>query len=125
MLLYYAGEEMQDMFETIPENGASGDYDKAVEVLTEYFKPSINVEYEVYVFRQAKQKTGETIDTFHTRLRQLATTCEFSNPEREIQSQITLTCSSSRLRRRALRNSSLTLKQLLNLARAFKTSETL
>ncbi len=71
-----------------------------------------------------KQKTGETIDAFHTRLRQLATTCEFSNPEREIKSQIILTCSSSRLRRRALRDSSLTLKQLLDLARAFEMSET-
>lgn len=124
MLLYYAGEQVQDIFETIPENGASDDYDKAVEVLTEYFNPSVNVEYEVYIFRQAKQKTGETIDAFHTRLRQLATTCEFSNPEREIKSQIILTCSSSRLRRRALRDSSLTLKQLLDLARAFETSET-
>lgn len=56
-------------------------------------------------------------------LRQLATTSEFSNAEREIKSQIILTCSSSQLRRRALRDSSFTLKQLLDLARAFETSE--
>lgn len=50
-------------------------------------------------------------------------TCKLSNAEREIKSQIILTCSSSRLRRRALTDSSLTLKELLDLARAFETSE--
>lgn len=79
MLLYYAGEQVQDIFETITENGDSDDYDKAVQVLTEYFNPNHNIEYEVYVFRQAKQKQGEITDAFHTRLRHLATTCEFSN----------------------------------------------
>ncbi|GAA6090226.1 uncharacterized protein K02A2.6-like [Tachysurus ichikawai] len=123
MLLHYAGEQVQDIFDTIPENGDSDDYDKAAQVLTEYFSPSRNTEYEVYVFRQAKQKPGETIDAFHTRLRQLATTCEFTNIDREIKSQIILTCTSSLLRRRALRDSNLTLKQLLDFARAFETSE--
>ena len=40
---------------------------------------------------------------FHTRLRQPAKTCEFSDINKEIKEHIILTCTSSSLRRRALR----------------------
>jgi hypothetical protein len=38
-----------------------------------------NTEYEVYRFRQAKQSSDETIDSFHTKLWQLALNCEFAD----------------------------------------------
>ena len=52
-LLYYAEEEVCDIFETLPESGA--DFETAKEKLTEYFDPKKNVEYDIYNFRQAKQ----------------------------------------------------------------------
>ncbi len=123
MLLYYAGEQVQDIFETFPDKGDPDDFDKAVQLLTEYFSPSHNVEYEIYIFRQSKQNPGETVDAFYTRLRQLAQNCKFNNVDKEIKSQIVLSCTSSCLRRRALREPAITLKGLLDLARAFETSE--
>jgi hypothetical protein len=69
----------------------------------EYFTPQKNTEFEVYKFREAKQEPGETIDTFHTKLRQLSLTCEFDNNDKEVKSQIIQGCSSTRLRRCALR----------------------
>ena len=63
----------------------------------------MNTTYEVYNFRQAKQKDGETLESFHTRLRSLAKTCDFANPDKEIKEQIILNCQSNPLRRKALR----------------------
>ena len=72
------------------------------------------------MFRQAKQETSQSIDTFHNRLRKLAEICEFVNVNNEIKSPIIHSCNSSRLRRRALRESDIDLKQLLLLARSFE-----
>ena len=52
-LLYYAEEEVCDIFETLPKSGA--DFETAKEKLTEYFDPKKNFEYDIYNFRQAKQ----------------------------------------------------------------------
>ena len=63
------------------------------------------------------------MDSFHTRLRQLAKTCEFGDIDKEIKEHIILTCSSNSLRRRALREN-LTLEALLKLGSALELSET-
>ena len=58
-LLYYAEEEVCDIFETLPQNG--DDFETAKEKLTEYFDHKKNVEYEIYNFRQSKQNHSELI----------------------------------------------------------------
>lgn len=85
LLLHYAGEEVNDIFETLPDTG--DDYDTAVAKLTEYFAPNKNADFEIYKFRQTKQEAGESIDTFHTRLRQLSLTIEFAENDKELKSQ--------------------------------------
>ncbi|XP_014666498.1 PREDICTED: uncharacterized protein LOC106808332 [Priapulus caudatus] len=85
--------------------------------------PKRNREYDVYRFRQAKQNQGENIMTYCTRLRKQAEYCEFPNLNGEIKSQIIQSCLSSRLRRRALRDSDITLDELLTLARGFELSD--
>lgn len=52
------------------------------------------------------------MDTFHTRLRKLAETCEFENIDNEIKSQIIQSCSSIILLSIALREREIDLKQL-------------
>ena len=91
--------------------------------LTEHFTPQRNVDYETYLFRQARQQPNETLDQFATCPRQLASTCAFNSVDKEIKSQIILNCSSSHPRRRALRESSLTLKALLDLGRTMEMAE--
>ena len=105
LLLHYAGEATNEIFDTLP-NTTAGEgedpFDKAVEALTNYFTPKQNREYEIYVFRQAKQENNESISAFHTRLRQLAITCEFADVDREIKTQIVQSCSFHKLRTKAL-----------------------
>lgn len=120
LLLHSAGYEVQDVFETLENRGE--DYDAAKAALNAYFLPKVNKAYEVYIFRNAKQKQGESLDAYNTRLRQLAETCSFTNTDEEIKSHIILSCSSTRLRRRALRED-LLLKDLLDYGRALEVSE--
>ena len=120
LLLHYAGEEVNEIFETLPNTG--NDYDTAVTKLTEYFSPKKNTEFEVYKFWQAKQEAGETIDTYHTRLRLLSLTCEFAATDKEVKSQIIQGCASTRLRRRALRED-MTLEELIKLERSMKIAD--
>ena len=77
---------MNEIFGTLPNTDAGEDedpFEKAVTALTNYFTPKKNREYEVYVFCKAKQESNESISAFHTRLRQLAMTCEFASTDSE------------------------------------------
>lgn len=62
------------------------------------------------------------MDTYHTRLRQLATTFEFADNDSEIKSQIIQSCTSSKLRRKAL-SEEMTLNKLLETARTLEQAE--
>ena len=120
LLLHYAGEEVNEIFETLTNTG--DDYAGAKGKLDTYFAPKKNTEFEVYKFRQAKQQQSEGIDAYLTRLRQLSINCAFDDNDKEVKSQIIQGCSSTRLRRRALREDQ-TLEDLLKLARAMEFSD--
>ena len=71
----------------LTESRSEDDFDTAVKSLTTYFEPKKNTEYEIYKFRQASQRHDEKLDSYHTRLRHLASTCEFADMDREIKTQ--------------------------------------
>ena len=135
LLLHYAGDDVYTLYDSftdeqkgvgstqqVGEQTVPNEYNKLKETLTTHFTPKKNVSYEVLKFRAAKQQTNETLDSFHTRLRTLATYCEFQNKDNEILTQILQGCTSNRLRRRALRET-YTLEQILAAARAQELSE--
>ena len=113
LLLYQAGPEVYDIFKTIPDTGADDAYDTAVQKLTEFFEPDKNRIYQTYVFRQTIQGSTETLDAYHTTLRGLAKFCAFHDADFEIKMQIVLHGTSSRLRKRALRDPDYTLDDML------------
>ena len=85
------------------ENEEPGDeYETAKAQPTAYFEPQKNRRYEVYRFRQTTQAASETLDQYHTRLRTIAQTCEFQDVDFEVEEQIIIGGSSSRIRKRAL-----------------------
>ncbi len=121
LLLHYAGAETCDIFETLTDTGAEDDYDSAKAALLLYFTPKKNVDYEIHVFRHAIQEADENIDAFHTRLRRLSVTCDFSSVDKEIKSQILFGCTSKKLRRKCLQQS-MPLKDMLEFVRALEAS---
>ena len=113
LLLYLAGSRVREIFQHLQDVGNADDYDTAKTKLTTHFEPQKNRRYEVYRFRETKQEQGETLDQYHTRLRALSTACEFQDLEFEIEQQIVVGGISSRIRRRALRDPTYDLKQML------------
>ena len=123
LLLHYAGATTNEIFDTLPDT-TPGDCQVVVQALTNYFTPRRNREYEICVFRQANQENNETLSAFHTRLRQLAVTCEFDDVDHKIKTQIVQRFSSHKLRTKSLENPSYTLTQLLDAGKAMELSKT-
>ena len=123
LLLYQAGQATQDIFDTLTDTGEANNYKKAMEKLDAYFTPKKNVDYEIFKFRTAVQLPNETVDQFATRLRKLAQTCSFADPDIEVKSAIIQHCTSKRLRRFAFLDTDVTLANLLAKARALEASE--
>ena len=100
LLLHLAGEQVYDIFQILPDTTPGEDedtFEKAKAALDAHFTPQKNLEYETYKFRKAEQGKDETLAQYHTRLRELAATCEFANDDREIKTQIVQHCRSSKL----------------------------
>ena len=89
--------------------------DAAIKNLTEYFAPAQNTDFEIFRFRQAKQQPQETLENFRTRLRKLAQTSSFptDSVDNEIKQQIIQGCSSSSLRKYALKTKDVKLQDIL------------
>lgn len=120
LLLHVAGPEVQDIFTTLPQ--PLNTLDEVLTALTTYFSPQVNVRYERVMFRQIKQDSGETTDRYVTRLRKLAESCEFQDPDDAILDQVIEKCFSTELRRKALQEKNLTLDKFLHLARALEAA---
>ncbi|XP_057312279.1 uncharacterized protein K02A2.6-like [Hydractinia symbiolongicarpus] len=115
LILHCAGDDVQEVFDTLPNVGTT--YADAAAVLKIFFEPKQNKHFERHVFRCCKQNEGENIDAYVTRLRILAKTCVFHNTDEELVDQIIEKCNSNKLRKRILREPDLTLEKLLSLAR--------
>ena len=50
LLPHYAGPDVDEIFDTLPNTGEDNDYDTAVAKLHEYFSPQVNTTYAMYNF---------------------------------------------------------------------------
>ena len=79
LLLHSAGEDVQEIFETLADTGAAADYAKAEKALNDYFIPKVNSTYQNHVFRSMEQQDGETVAQFVTRLKQVVEDCNYGD----------------------------------------------
>ena len=119
LLLHFGGEEVFEVSETV-ETGST--YDELKTALTNHFAPQKNVEYEIFMFRQATQQPGETLDKFYVRLKLLSKNCDFGNVDREIKSQIIQKCSMVKVRHKGLSEPAVELKDLLTYGRTLEAT---
>ena len=83
LLLHYVGEDVNAIFETLPDLGEEKDFKEACEILIQYFTPRQNVSFEVCKFRNMKPEDGKTVDEFLTRLQMAAKYCKFGGEKAE------------------------------------------
>ena len=119
-LLHLAGEDVFDVFSSLPASPAS--YSDTKAALSAHFNPKRNKEFEVFRFRSTRQTTTETIDEFAVRLRRLAKHCEFGDVDWEIKSQIVQTCVLEKVREKAFMET-VTLEGLLAYARTVEAAQ--
>ena len=101
LLLHTASEEMQDIFATLADVGATDD--ETVAALKTYFQPQVNVTFQRHVFRREYQKADETVSQFVVRPRKLAQHCEFgTQTDALIRDQVADRCISKKLRTQLL-----------------------
>ena len=127
LLLHYAGEEVFDIYDTFTPAKKGGEdeagFKTLVQSLAEHFEPKKHLDYEILKFRQARQEPNESMDSYVTRLRLLAATCEMGdNLERELKTQILQTCTSRRICRKAIRDE-MTLDKILEYARSMEVAD--
>ena len=123
LFLHCAGGDVQDIFDTLADTGDS--FGDAKNGLDNYFIPQTNTTYNRHQFRKEKQREGETIAQYVTRLRRLAADCGFQTDHVSefIRDQVIDCCLSQRLCTKLLAEKSLTLNRLLELAQAMEASE--
>jgi hypothetical protein len=90
-------------------------------VLNEHFNPKVNVTFHRNVLKYTKQMEDESVDHFPTPFAELA--APFHDKEKEIKSQIILTCKSKKLRADALTNPTWDLKNLLEKATTYELTK--
>ena len=108
-------------------DGAAGGGDvftRLVTALNAHFIPQVNISHERLAFTRCQMKAGETVLSYATRLRKLASSCEFGNTEERIRDQIIEKVLNSGLRRKFLREGiGLTLVRLLEIAASEEVTE--
>ncbi|KAJ1115552.1 hypothetical protein NDU88_003775 [Pleurodeles waltl] len=121
-MLLMGGDELQELFDSLPDTGERSDFDAAVTALNRYFDPQLNSDYERFKLRQAQQTEVESMDMFYARLRKLASSCTGLNQQEEIRAQIIQGCWSNALRKLILRQQGMSLDDILILARSHELS---
>jgi len=91
--------------------------------LTVHFKQGQNSDLEDIKFRDMSQNEGETIDSFHTRLRQRAVNCEFPDVDQEIRCQILRRPKHKKLRTYTIEQPGKNITDILTYARALEVTE--
>lgn len=118
-LFYLAGQDVHDIFITLPDGGESHDYKKAVVALDKYFKPKSSSHVARQEFHKQTPRENESVQQFATRLRTAARDCEFVGVEKEnsIRDKILWTCRSEYVKKRLYEEQDgLTLEKTLKLA---------
>ena len=111
LLLHLAGDTVYDIYQglVVPDVADENNvYINAKRALDAHFNAQRNTEFEIYTFRKTRQRSTETLDAYHARLRSLTKHCDFANTDAEIKSHIIQTCTVTRLRRKALTEPTLT-----------------
>ena len=114
ILMHCAGPEVQEILSTFPVQPVKT-LTAYLTALDAYFLPKTNKRYERFLFDLAIQESTETVDSYVTRLRKLAESCEFADSSDRIVDKVISKCHSSQLRKKLLEQDDLDLDKVLKI----------
>lgn len=88
-------------------------YTKVIEALNEYFAPKKNILYERFVFYNRSQKQNEPIDDFVRDLKELSSSCEFTNVSEMVRDRIVLGIADSKLQEKLLKMENIEIEKII------------
>ena len=124
LLLYLAGDEVREIYETLNDNFNT--FNSAVTCLNGYFLDNPNLTFERFQFYSAHKKPGESSKAYITRLKTLASSCDFENytTQDAICDHFITSCDSSTMRKKLLSTEKLSLAKLVKLTTTSEVVET-
>ena len=124
ILLYAMGGAASAIYYSL--QGESDDYEAVKKICGDYFKPLKNLDYEVFMFGQLKQRESESLDDFIIRLRTAAVRCEFvaTAVDAEIKKQVISGCRDPRLKKKILAEPGIKLADIQTKARVEESADT-
>ncbi|XP_050059725.1 uncharacterized protein LOC126551010 [Aphis gossypii] len=124
IILHRGGQELQDIFFSIPEHGNPPDgtttFQHTINLLDQHFIPKVNPVFERHVFRKIRQEANESVGQFISKLRQQVAKCGFADADTEMCDQIIEHCTSDELRRKLLEKNNLSLSEIIEEAKRFE-----
>ena len=116
------GPDTQGVFETLTDTGT--EYQHALNKLDAHFSIKKNAPFERSVLHSTTQRKSESIEQFVTRLRKLTLYCEYGDStEDQILDQVIATYNSTKLRRKLMTESDLTLEKVLQIGQSMKQAQ--
>ena len=116
LLLHTRGAVLQELYFTLVDEEEEKLFEACIRVLDEHFVPKANLPFERHQFHQMSQQNSEKVDQFVSRLRQRATTCEFTNVDEAIRDQLIEKCFDPKLKRKSW-------NERMRLSRIYRTSQ--
>lgn len=125
ILLNAIGDDGLTIYNTFDlDEGNKKKIDKVLDAFNQYCAPRKNLVYEQSVFFTCSQEENETIDHFLTRLKSLASSCEFDSQLKQmITLRLVLGINDKVLKERLLRVPDLTLEKAADYCRACEASK--
>lgn len=126
ILLNLIGDEGVNIFNTFKfeDDEKKESYKDIILEFEKYCEPHKNIVFERFKFFSCNQVEGQSIDSYVTSLKLLASSCEFENQtESLIRDRIVLGLRDSLLQERLLREPDVSLKKAIDFVRANETSQ--
>jgi hypothetical protein len=123
MFLRSMGEEAFKVYETLCKECEIDTLDEVYDFMKGHIVAKRSEFSEIIIFRRTMRHPSERVGAYAVRLQGLTRHCKFSNPEKEVLTQLIASCNMDEFQRAACKLDNLNLKSALELAEGYERVE--
>ncbi|XP_050548028.1 uncharacterized protein LOC126909633, partial [Daktulosphaira vitifoliae] len=118
ILLNVAGEKLVDIYNTFTfDRRTKRTYDNVITLFKNHFEPKKNIIFERFKFYSCNQEPDQSIGEYVTKLRTLASSCEFSETENMVRDKLIIGINQLEIKEKLLHESDVTLEKAIDIAK--------